>query len=106
MTSKFRRIRTLTMLSFQLFSFWLAVGYVSCLFVLSLPATAQDLTNSVSFSMPHGQLFLYAEITTAASIALAMLIAHVQQRTSKLKLIRLYRPRNANETNKRPLIYK
>jgi len=106
MRSKFRRIRTITILSLQLFCFWLAVGYVSCLFISSLPATAQDMTNSVPFTMPHGPLFLYAEITTAASLALAMLIGHVQQRTSKLKLIRLYRPRTANDTNNKKLINK
>ena len=72
MTLKFRKLRALGILSVQLFCFWLAVGYASCLFIVSIPASASDLTHSLSFAMPHGQLFLYAEITTAVSIGLAM----------------------------------
>jgi hypothetical protein len=100
MTLKFRKLRALSILSLQLFCFWLAVGYASCLFIVSIPATASDLTHNISFAMPHGQLFLYAEITTAISVALALLILHVQQKTSKMKLIRLYRPRNLNNQKK------
>jgi hypothetical protein len=100
MTLKFRKLRALSILSLQLFCFWLAVGYASCLFIVSIPAAASDLTHNVSFAMPHGQLFLYAEITTAISVALALLILHVQQKTSKMKLIRLYRPRNINKQKK------
>lgn len=100
MTLKFRKLRALSILSLQLFCFWLAVGYASCLFIVSIPATASDLTHNVSFAMPHGQLFLYAEVTTAISVALALLILHVQQKTSKMKLIRLYRPRNLNHQKK------
>ncbi len=100
MTLKFRKLRALSILSLQLFCFWLAVGYASCLFIVSIPATASDLTHNISFAMPHGQLFLYAEITTALSVALALLILHVQQKTSKMKLIRLYRPRNLHNRKK------
>lgn len=100
MTFKFRKLRALGVLSLQLFCFWLAVGYASCLFIVSVPAVASDLTSNVSFSIPHGQLFLYAEITTAVSVALALLVLHVQQKTSKMKLIRLYRPRNLNNQKK------
>ncbi|MES2608523.1 MAG: hypothetical protein V4544_07350 [Pseudomonadota bacterium] len=100
MTLKFRKLRALSILSLQLFCFWLAVGYVSCLFIVSIPATASDFTHNFSFALPHGQLFLYAEITTVISVALALLILHVQQKTSKMKLIRLYRPRNLNNQKK------
>ena len=100
MTFKFRKLRALGVLSLQLFCFWLAVGYASCLFIVSVPAVASDLNSNVSFLIPHGQLFLYAEITTAVSVALALLVLHVQQKTSKMKLIRLYRPRNLNNQKK------
>ena len=100
MTVKLRKIRALSILSLQLFCFWLAVGYTSCLLINSIPVSANDLTHTFNFSIPHGQLFLYAEITTAVSVGLAMIILHLQQKTSKLKLIRLYRQRNVQQIKK------
>ncbi|MDP3371346.1 MAG: hypothetical protein Q8S21_00390 [Candidatus Paracaedibacteraceae bacterium] len=91
MTIKTPKLRVLTVLSVQLFCFWLAVGYVSCFFVLSIPASAQDIGVGGSFALPHKQLFIYAQLTTVASITFAMITFWVQKKTAKLQLIRLYR---------------
>jgi hypothetical protein len=91
MAHKLPKLRALTVLTVQLFSFWLALGYVSCFFVLSLPVSASELNESVSFTMPHKQLFMYAKLTTLVSLLIAMVSFWVQTKTMKLHLIRLYR---------------
>lgn len=99
MATKTSKMRALTVLSVQLFCFWLAVGYVSCFFVLSIPASAQDVGASVSFALPHKQLFIYAQLTTVVSILFAMVTFWVQKKTAKLQLIRLYRPNSIQNRN-------
>lgn len=96
MTVKFSKLRAVSILTVQLFCFWLAVGYVSCFFILSIPVNAHDLSKGISFALPHKQLFIYAQLTTIASMLFAMMTFWVRKKTEKLQLIRLYRPRVYN----------
>ena len=94
MVQKIRQLMSLGILAAQIFIFWLAVGYGSFLFIMSFPVSAHELTPNTHWVVPHEQLFIYAEVTTLVSIAIALIVWWVQQRTAKMQLIRLYRQHN------------
>ena len=72
------------------FTFWILVAYFSFYCVTSLQATASDVIIQSALA-PHKHIVSYATFTTILSVSILLISLKIQQKTTRLQLIRLYR---------------